>query len=240
MFAKRISRQLRVALRESQMPLWQVAKRAGVDIAEVAAAVGGVVVPAQSLDDIARAMGLELGLAPATPLPRQVGPVRSQVDDALERPTPGQTPPLPDTHDITVLALGFEGTLILEAASPVARPGLLEFLQCARGLFARIAVFTELTEVEFRQLARLLQAEGEAPDWFGDVEYVRWRGPAKELAFILEASPQQVLLVDSKDVQVRQGHFDRWIRVEPFRAPVSSNDVELPRILQVLVDRLVA
>ncbi len=222
------------------MPLWQLAKRAGVDVTEAAAALGGnVVVPAQSLDDIAQAMGLELGLVPATPLPRQVGHVRSLVDDALERLTPGQAPPLPGTADITVLALGFEGTLILDTASPVARPGLLEFLQCARGLFHRVAVFTVLPEAEFRQAARLLQAEGEAPDWFVDAEYVRWRGPAQDLVFILEASPQQVLLVDSKDVQVRQDYFDRWIRVEPFKAPLSSNDNELPRVMQVLVDRLV-
>lgn len=241
MFAKRISRQLRVALRESQMPLWQLAKRAGVDVTEAAAALGGnVVVPAQVLENVAQALGLQLELISATPLPRQVGPVRSLVDDALERLTPGQAPPLPNTADITVLALGFEGTLVLNTATPVARPGLLEFLQCVRGLFPRVAVFTALPEPQFRKIAQLLMAEGEAPDWFGGAEYVSWRGPAKDLAFIVEASPQQVLLVDSKDVQVRQDQLDRWIQVEPLRVPASSNDNELSRILQVLVDRLVA
>jgi len=223
------------------MPLWQIAKRSGIDIAEVAAAVGGcVVIPAQALDDVAQAMGLELGLVPATPFPRQVGPVRSLVDDAIERLAPGQAVSPPDTADITVLALGFEGTLILDTASPVARPGLMEFLQCARGLFSRIAVFTALPEAEFRRVARLLEAEGEAPDWFGNAEYVHWRGPDKDLRCILEASPQQTLLVESDIEQVHPSQLDRWVQVETFEPSTEPSEVELPRVLQLLVDRVVA
>lgn len=241
MFAKRISRQLRVALRESQMPLWQLAKRAGVDVTEAAAALGGnVVVPAQVLENVAQALGLQLELVSAAPLPRHVGPVRSLVDDALELLTPGQAPPLPNTADITVLALGFEGTLVLNTATPVARPGLLEFLQCARGLFQRIAVFTELPEPQFREVAQLLVDAGEAPSWLGTAEYVRGRGSVKDLSSILEASPRQILLADRADAQVRPEHFDRWIRITPFKMPFSDQDDELRAALQALVDHLTA
>lgn len=241
MLAKRVGRQLQVALRESQMPLWQLAKRAGVDVTEAAAALGGnLIVPAQVLDTVAQAMGLELSLVPASPAPRQVGQVPSVVDNAIEPLMPGCTALPPGELGISVLALGFEGTLILDADTPIARPGLLEFLQCARGLFQRIVVFTALPGLLFRKLALLLTTEGEAPEWFGSVEHIHWRGPYKDLGCILEASLRQTVLLDRDDAQVHPDQVGQWIRITPFKAPVSDEGEELHAALQALVDRLTA
>ena len=77
MLAKRIGRQLRLALRDSDYTLWELARRTDLDLAEVAAALGGTrLLPADVLDGIGAALGLELSFIPAAPTPHSTRRVR--------------------------------------------------------------------------------------------------------------------------------------------------------------------
>ena len=73
---------------------------------------------------------------------------------------------------VKVLALDLEGTLISNAVSQIARPGLFDFLEDCRELFPRIVIFTSVNEERFRAIANLLTTEGYAPNWFADIEYI--------------------------------------------------------------------
>jgi len=55
-----------------------------------------------------------------------------------------------------VIALDLEGTLISNAVSQIARPGLFDFLEECRKLFPRIVIFTSVNEERFRSIANLL------------------------------------------------------------------------------------
>jgi len=54
-----------------------------------------------------------------------------------------------------VLARDLEGTLISNAVSQIARPGLFEFLEDCRKLFPRVVMFTSVNEDRFRSIASL-------------------------------------------------------------------------------------
>lgn len=133
-----------------------------------------------------------------------------------------------------VLALDLEGTLISNAVSQIPRPGLIAFLTECRQLFPRVVIFTAVSEPRCRQVVRLLADEGTAPAWFRDVEYVRWSGPTKDLAFVPNAAASQCLLVDDMRVYVCAGQESQWIPVRPFDAPYSDDDAELVRALDLL------
>ncbi len=49
-----------------------------------------------------------------------------------------------DVNDIEVLALDLEGTLISNAMSQIARPGLRNFLEFCGRTFSRIVIYTAL------------------------------------------------------------------------------------------------
>jgi hypothetical protein len=85
---------------------------------------------------------------------------------------------------VKVLALDLEGTLISNAVSQIARPGLYDFLEDCRELFPRIVIFTSVNEERFRTIANLLTTEGYAPNWFADIEYITWTGETKNLNFV--------------------------------------------------------
>lgn len=137
-----------------------------------------------------------------------------------------------------VLALDLEGTLISNAVSQIARPGLFEFLLSVSAMFPRVVMFTTVEEEKFRVIARLLDQEGAVPPWFVDIEYVRWNGRTKNLAFIVGASIDEVLLVDDFEGYVHPGQEDQWVRVEHFHHPYSQADVGLGQLLATLKSRI--
>src|SRR5262245_985209 len=103
---------------------------------------------------------------------------------------------------VKVLALDLEGTLISNAVSQIARPGLFDFLEDCRKLFPRNVIFTSVNEERFRSIANLLTTEGYAPNWFADIEYITWSGETKNLIFLDGASPEEILLVDDYEKYV--------------------------------------
>ena len=137
-----------------------------------------------------------------------------------------------------VLALDLEGTLISNAMSQIPRPGLFAFLERCRALFPRIVMFTTVTEERFRRIATLLVAEGAAPAWFADIEYVTWAGKTKDLACIPSADVRETLLVDDFEVYVHLGQESQWVQVDYFDHPYDEQDTGLAKVLVALQLRL--
>lgn len=133
-----------------------------------------------------------------------------------------------------VIALDVEGTLISNAVSQIARPGLYDFLEKCRILCNRVVIFTTVKEELFFQIATMLVAEGLAPDWFKEVEYVKWHGATKDLNFISNADPSQVVLVDDFSGYVCPEQKSQWVEIKQYCYPYSETDEEFESVLQQL------
>jgi hypothetical protein len=138
------------------------------------------------------------------------------------------------TAGVEILALDIEGTLVSNAVSQIARPGLRDFLQFCRERFPRVVVYTVVDERTFRLLAPQLILDEAAPRWFGDLVHVHWTAEHKDLRLIPEAVPERALLVDDLEECVHPEQKDRWIRVAPFERPYPASDSELARVRAVL------
>ena len=138
---------------------------------------------------------------------------------------------------ISLIALDLEGTLISNAMSQIPRPGLYSFLDECSLLAERVVMFTTVREERFRPIANLLVEEGYAPEWFRDIEYVKWEGKVKDLTFIPRAKVQQSLLVDDFHIYVAPGQENRWIEIKQFEYPYSEDDNDLSRVLNLIKER---
>lgn len=138
----------------------------------------------------------------------------------------------------TVLALDLEGTLISNAVSQIPRPGLQDFLCACRRMFPRIVAFTTVTEARFRDIARLLVEENFAPPWFAELEYVVWNGEKKDLRFIENADPAEVVLIDDFERYVHPDQRQQWLEAEYFGPPYRADDEGLERLQTALQDRV--
>lgn len=123
-----------------------------------------------------------------------------------------------------VLALDLEGTLISNAMSQIPRPGLYEFLQACLCLFPRIVIFTAVREEKFRQIANLLVADGVAPAWFAQIEYVNWQGRYKDLNFVNDTKLEQVLLIDDYEHYFHPEQTLSCLQIAEFCYPYPDND----------------
>lgn len=133
-----------------------------------------------------------------------------------------------------VIALDLEGTLISNAMSQIARPGLYDFLEECRNLCSRIVIFTTVKEDLFYQIATTLVSEGLAPGWFKEIEYVHWSGETKNLSFINNVDHTQVVLVDDFEGYVCAEQKSQWIEIKHFCYPYSDADEELKSVLRKL------
>src|SRR5690606_26398593 len=138
----------------------------------------------------------------------------------------------------TVLALDLEGTLISNAMSQIPRPGLRDFLRACQRMFPRIVVFTTVQEARFRDIARLLVKEDFAPPWFAELEYVVWNGEKKDLRFIKNADPDEILLVDDFERYIHPDQRRQWIEADYFGPPYRADDEGLDRLQKVLQVRV--
>jgi hypothetical protein len=138
--------------------------------------------------------------------------------------------------NVQVLALDLERTLIDETLSAQPRPGLLDFLTFCHEHFGRIALFTTVEEMDARAVLAELDRGGHMPmGLLARFEYVAWCGEYKDLGFISDAVPGDVLLVDDDIGWIRPDQRDRWI---PIVAWDGGADDELRRVRAILEDRL--
>lgn len=129
---------------------------------------------------------------------------------------------------IRVLALDLERTLIDDARSARPRPGLAAFLAFCEARFGRVALFTTVEEPDAREVVAELGGRGCLPPGFADrLEYVAWTGQYKDLAFVPDATPDEVLLVDDDAAWVRPNQREQWVPVAPWDG---GADAELPRV----------
>ena len=133
---------------------------------------------------------------------------------------------------VKVLALDLERTLVNDARSADPRPGLFAFLSFCDDQFSRITLFTSVETSDAREVMEELARMGHVPPEFLDrLEYVEWSGEHKDLGFVPDTTPGEVLLVDDDGGWVRPDQRDRWV---PIAAWDGGSDSELLRVRSVL------
>jgi hypothetical protein len=137
---------------------------------------------------------------------------------------------------LRVLALDLERTLISDASRADPRPGLAEFLAFCHEHFARVALFTTVEEFDAREVIdELVRREIASDEFAARLEYVAWCGEYKDLAFVPDAAPEEVLLVDDDAGWIRPDQRGRWIAIAQWDG---EPDGELLRVQRVLTERL--
>ncbi|QJW94536.1 NIF family HAD-type phosphatase [Frigoriglobus tundricola] len=137
---------------------------------------------------------------------------------------------------LRVLALDLERTLISDANSVAPRPGLVKFLAFCHDRFERVVLFTTVEEADAQSALDQLVDRGQVPaELLAPLKCVTWTGEYKDLGFIADAVPEDVLLVDDDGGWVRPGQRDQWVAIAPWDG---GPDRELLRVQQVLLERL--
>lgn len=139
---------------------------------------------------------------------------------------------------IETIALDLEGTLISNAMSQIPRPGLYEFLEGCKAITPRIVIYTTVNESRFFSIANTLAEEKFVPDWFRDIEYIKWPGLTKDLYLVPGVDLKTTVLVDDCHQYVHPGQQDQWVEVAQFSHPYRSDDKELSRALREIKTRL--
>lgn len=133
---------------------------------------------------------------------------------------------------IKVIALDLERTLIDHAFSSRPRPGLAEFLAFCHERFRRVAIFTTVEEPDARDALTVLDRAGYLPPGLlSRLEFIGWDGEYKDLAFVPDVVPHEVILVDDDAGWVRPDQREQWI---PIVGWDGGPDDELARVRTVL------
>jgi hypothetical protein len=137
-----------------------------------------------------------------------------------------------------ILALDLQGTLISNAVNQFPRPGLHAFLAWALKAFDRVVLFTSVRREVAIGVLRALVREGDAPPEAMAIEYVDWpRSGRKDLRFITNALPDDIVIIDDKEEYILPEHRERWLRIASWTEPAAA-DEELTRIRRELSERL--
>ncbi len=133
---------------------------------------------------------------------------------------------------IKLLALDLEGTLVDNALTANARPGLFDFLQFCEERFDRVALLTTVDEETAREVLEGLERGGQVPGVFvARVEYVDWSGEHKDLRFVRSATPDEIVFVDDDPGWVHPDQQGQWISIAAWNG---GADNELARVRAVL------
>ena len=138
---------------------------------------------------------------------------------------------------IDVIALDLEGTLISNAMSQIPRPGLYAFLEECKVITQRVVIYTTVREDRFRDIADLLADEGLVPEWFRNVEYIKWHGGTKDLGLVPNSNVHNSVLFDDFHIYVHPGQEAQWIKIVQFDHPYRSDDNEFQNVLAELKAR---
>lgn len=137
---------------------------------------------------------------------------------------------------IRVLALDLERTLVSDARHADPRPGLATFLAFCQEQFPHVVLFTTVQEADARAVINELAERGYLPAELAErLEYVSWCGEYKDLAFVPDAAPEEVLLVDDDAGWIRPDQRGQWVAIAPWDG---GPDDELLRAQHILTDRL--
>ncbi|QDT93936.1 NIF family HAD-type phosphatase [Gimesia algae] len=140
--------------------------------------------------------------------------------------------------DETVIALDLEGTLISNAISQFARPGLAEFLEFCRQRFQRSYVYTAVNDGRCHEVIYNLVVHDLATPWLSNVPFIDWDRKLKDLNNIPDTSPSECLIVDDNPDYIMENQRSQWIAIDQFESPYLDTDRELYRVQQVIERRL--
>lgn len=129
-----------------------------------------------------------------------------------------------------VLALDLERTLIDDARSGRPRPELFEFTSFCAERFERIVLFTTVEREDAFEVLESLKSHL-ADGFLERIEYVEWTGEYKDLAFVPDAKPEEVRLVDDDEGWIRPDQRPFWI---PIIGWDGGDDAELSRVRAAL------
>jgi hypothetical protein len=133
---------------------------------------------------------------------------------------------------IKLLALDLERTLIDNSLSGRPRPGLSDFLAFCFERFGRIAIFTTVEEAEARTVLTGLDRAGYLPPGLLEqVEFINWCGEYKDLSFVPDAAPTEIILIDDDATWVRPDQRGQWLSIAAWDG---GPDNELRRVRAVL------
>jgi len=133
--------------------------------------------------------------------------------------------------NVKVIALDIEGTLISNAYHCEARPGLYGFARFCLERFERIAIFTAVPEdTALEVLERLVDGGHLPPEFLHRWKYIDWIGVKKDLIFIENAEPGEILIVDDDEHRIVNSQKDRWIPVTPYYG--GDEDAEPGRVME--------
>ena len=132
-----------------------------------------------------------------------------------------------------ILALDLEGTLISNAMSQIVRPHLKFFLEEVNVKFDKIVIYTAVSEEKYNEILSLLLKEHSVPDWFNDVEYIKWSGKHKDLNYVCNEIDNVFIVDDCEDYILPEQKL-QWIRINQYEYPYSNEDNELLNILKVI------
>lgn len=139
----------------------------------------------------------------------------------------------------TVIALDLEGTLISNAVSQFARPGLFQFLEFCRLRFEHIYIYTAVSDARCHAIIYNLVARKLAPMWLSEISFVDWDREFKDLGNIPNVAADRCLIVDDNRQYIKDDQVSQWIEIAKFEPPYPDTYRELNRV-QELIDRRLA
>jgi hypothetical protein len=138
-----------------------------------------------------------------------------------------------------VIALDLEKTLISDARTCKPRPGLYEFLEFCCDNFERVVMFTAVYKKLFDTVIVNLVRQGHIPQVFLDrLEYVDWDGRYKDLEFIPNAMPAEIIFVDDDEGFINPAQKSHWIWIDRYNVSSGEDDRELLRVRCLLEQKL--
>ena len=135
-----------------------------------------------------------------------------------------------------MLALDLEASLIDNAISGAARPGLRTFIEYCMETFERVALLTTVEESDAREVLYALADAGHVPEAFASVEYIDWQGEFKDLRYVNDSNPSDILFLDDDKNWVHPEQMAQWIAIKPWLG--DTDDIELSRVQKAISDRL--
>lgn len=132
-----------------------------------------------------------------------------------------------------ILALDLEGTLISNAMSQIVRPYLKYFLEEVNVEFDKIVIYTAVSEEKYNEILSLLLKEQSVPEWFKEVEYIKWSGKYKDLHYVSN-DVGNVFIIDDCEDYILPYQKSQWIKINQYEYPYSDEDNELLKILKVI------
>lgn len=136
-----------------------------------------------------------------------------------------------------VLAVDLEGTLVSNAVSAFARPGLGAFLGWASTRFAEVVLYTAVRTERAEAVLDAVVELDDIPSSVLPARVITQVDRCKRLHRVAD-DDWAVLLVDDQAGAVCPAEVDRWIRIEEWSAPYARDDAGLRAARAALETRI--